>query len=180
MKRAIILFTFYTLLLGTPTFALANNGGGDDCVEENTENCDYQDLELPKVFLIGEYADEFEIASAEYSLQLMDACEQDMNKAYFKWLSMLQEMEDYADGLDFEIKGVKMWIKVFWDKDGTIDHIAYYLKPNSRNVNVDRLSAFFSSFMNQYQFPLEAKEKFSNYGSAAFPIVSRRKNTDNK
>lgn len=138
----------------------------------------YADLELPKVFLIGEYIEEFDLASAEYKLQLLEACEQDMHRAYFKWLSMLQEMENYADALEFDIKGVKMWIKVFWSPEGDIDHIAYYLKPNSKNVNVDELTAFFSSFIKQYKFPLTTDAKFSNYGSASFPVVSKRKTAE--
>lgn len=164
-----------------PIFAFGNTGGDEDCDSENTEICvEQQDVELPKVFLIGEYAEEFDAASAEYSLQLIDACKKDMNIAYIKWLSMLQEMENYAETLGFEIKGVKMWVKVFWDTNGTIDHIAYYLKPHSRNVDVNELTAFFMSFMNQYEFPLIAEEKFSNYGSAAFPIVTRRKSSTTK
>lgn len=179
MKGAIIKYTFVAMLFATPFFAFANTVGDDEC-EDTAEYCEVQIVDLPKVFLIGEYAEEFDLASAEYSLQLMEACNQDMNQAYFKWLSMLQEMEDYAETLDFEIKGVKMWIKVFWDTNGKIDHIAYYLKPNSRNVDLDELTAFFMSFMNQYEFPLITEEKFSNYGSAAFPIVSSRKSTDKK
>lgn len=178
MKGAIIKITLLTLLFTAPVMAYAYTGGEDDCAEDHTETCVDQDLELPKVFLIGEYAEEFDLASAEYSLQLIDACKQDMNLAYFKWLSMLQEMEDYAESIDFEIKGTKMWIKVFWDTNGKIDHIAYYLKPNSRNVDLDELTAFFMSFMNRYEFPLITEEKFSNYGSASFPIVSRRKSAD--
>lgn len=178
MNGVIKKLIFFSLVSCLPMLAFANTGGDEDCENEAVETCYEQDVELPKVFLIGEYAEEFDLASAEYSLQLIDACKQDMNLAYYKWLSMLQEMEEYAETLGFEMKGVKMWIKVFWAENGKIDHIAYYLKPKSRNVNVDELTAFLMSFMNKYEFPLITEEKFSNYGSAAFPIVSRRKNID--
>lgn len=134
----------------------------------------YQGAQLPKVFLIGEYSEEFENMSMEYKSNLMKACEYDMDVAFQKWMSMLQEMEAYADQIEYDIKGVKIWMKVFWKNDGSIKHIAYYLKPRSRNTDTEELSAFFSSFMNNYRFPLISKEKYSHYGSAAFPTVPKR------
>ncbi len=145
--------------------AFANNGGGDECEDQNAD--------LPKVFLIGEYAEEFETASSEYRLQLMEACNNDMEKAFNAWVGMLTEMEDYAEQLDIDIKGVKMWVKIFWNEDGQIAHIAYYLKPHSKNIDVDELTAFLMSFMNRYSFPVESAEKFSHYGSASFPTLYR-------
>ncbi len=136
---------------------------------------DIKEVNLPKVFLIGDFADEFEEVSKEYKTQLLEVCEYDMSRAYFKWLVMLQEMEDMAESIDFDIKGVKMWLKVFWNEDGTIAHLAYFLKPRSRNINKDELTAFLYTFVDQYSFPLEAEQKFSHYGNASFPVVGRRK-----
>lgn len=179
MNGAIKKIIFFSLITCSPFFAFANTGGDEDCENEVVEICEEQDVQLPKVFLIGEYPEEFDQASNDYKLQLIDACGQDMNRAYYKWQSMLIEMEDYAEALGVDINGVKMWIKVFWATDGQIDHIAYYLKPRSRNMNVDELSVFFISFMKRYKFPLITKEKYSNYGSASFPTVSKRRNNDN-
>jgi len=91
---------------------------------------------------------------------------------------MLIEMEDYAQALGFDIMGVKMWIKVFWAENGKIDYIAYHLKPRSRNISQDALTAFLTVFTKDYEFPLIADEKYSNYSFANFPIVSMRKNND--
>lgn len=131
----------------------------------------YQGSQLPKVFLIGEYSEEFEAMSAEYKENLMGICEYDMELAYKKWVSMLQEMETYADRIKYDIKGVKIWLKVFIEPDGTVKHIAYYLKPRSRNVDVEELTAFLSSFMSNYKFPLVGKSRYTHYGSAAFPTI---------
>lgn len=123
----------------------------------------------PKIFLIGEQPQVFENLSTDYQKLLLDVCDDDMTKAYGKWIDMLQAMETYADDISFDIKGVKLWLKVFWEKDGTIAHIAYHLKPDSKNVKTKYLSAFLKSFSDNYKTRCEAKDRFSQYSSASFP-----------
>lgn len=177
MKGLVLNIAYTILLLSTPIVAFGTDGSEDkDC----EEYCIEQDVDLPKVFLIGEYAEEFETASEDYRLQLLDACDQDMGVAFDKWLGMLEEMENFAELIDFDIKSVRMWLKVFWGKDGKIDHIAYYLKPNSKNVDVNMLTAFFQTFMESYTFPLAAGEKYSHYGSASFPTIMRYRKRNSK
>ncbi|MEM1323515.1 MAG: hypothetical protein AAGG75_24835 [Bacteroidota bacterium] len=128
-----------------------------------------EDTILPKAFIIGEYEKQFETLNIEHSTMLLAVCDNDMNLAFSKWLSMLKEMEAYADVIGYDLKSLKLWLNVFWEKEGKIKHIAYYPKPGSRNVNLEELSAFFSSFMNHYTFPLVAEVDYSHYGSASFP-----------
>lgn len=133
-----------------------------------------QDTIPLKVFLIGEDQKSFEKLSLEYQDLLLTACDDDMEDAFMKWMQMLRDIEAYSEDLDYDIKGVKMWLKVFWGPEGTIRHIAYFLKPNSRNINIDQLTAFFKSFISQYKFPVVHSESYSHYGSAAFPTFPRR------
>ncbi|MEZ4980178.1 MAG: hypothetical protein R2769_01040 [Saprospiraceae bacterium] len=133
-----------------------------------------QEGELPKVFLLGQYEKEYEMLSIDYKTLLLEACDNDLVAAHEKWQSMLMEMEAYADQIDFDINGVKIWVHVFWNASGTIDHLAYYLKPQSRNINTDELTAFFKSFSNHYQFPLISETKYAHYGSAGFPVYPMR------
>ena len=130
--------------------------------------------ELPKVFLIGEYTDAFDKLSAEYSYQLYDACDQDLSKAFSKWTVMMLDVQQAAEAQGIDIRGLRLWLKVFWAKDGSIEHIAYFLKPNSRNIETRKLTAFLTAFANNYVFPLEATQKYSHYASASFPIYVRR------
>ena len=125
----------------------------------------------PKVFLIGEQPQVFEDLSISYDKLLLDVCDDDMNKAYGKWVDMLQEMEKHATDINFDIKGVKLWLKVFWEKDGTIAHIGYHLKPDSKNVKTKYLSAFLKSFSQNYKTRCEAEVRFSQYSSASFPTM---------
>ncbi len=134
---------------------------------------------LPKVFILGEHEKAYEKLFDAHSTVLLEACNDDMDVAFDKWLSMLEEMEAYAISIDYDIKGIKVWLNVFWNKDGSIKHIAYHLKVNSRNIrNPEELTAFFSSFMNHYKFPIVTDRNFSHYGSASFPTFARRIKTE--
>ncbi len=129
---------------------------------------------LPPVFIIGEHEAAFNALMLDYQTLLLTACDDNMDMAYNKWLGMLEEMEAYANIVDIDLKGVKMWINVFWDEKGKIRHIAYYLKPQSRNIDTRYLTAFLTEFSKNYRFPLEYKEHYSHYGSANFPVFPRR------
>ncbi len=128
-------------------------------------------LSLPKVFLIGEYEEQYSLLYETYHDILLSVCHDDMNLAFSKWMDMLSEMETYAQHINFDLRGVKVWLKVFWSTTGKIDHISYYLKPNSRNIETADLSAFLSSFMNHYQLPINSVVRFTHNGSAAFPTA---------
>ena len=130
--------------------------------------------QLPPVFIIGEHEAAFNALTLEYQTLLLTACDDNMDLAYDKWLGMLEEMEAYANLVNVDLKGVKMWINVFWDKKGAIQHIAYHLKPQSKNVDTRYLTAFLTQFSQEYRFPLEFRELYSHYGSASFPVFPRR------
>ncbi len=132
---------------------------------------------LPKVFILGEHEKAYQKLYDQHSKVLLEVCNDDMDIAFDKWLSMLEEMEAYASSINYDIKGIKVWLNVFWDKNGKIKHIAYHLKVNSRNVKREELTAFFSSFMNHYTFPVVTDQNFSHYGSASFPTFARRLKT---
>jgi hypothetical protein len=129
-----------------------------------------QSTPIPKVFLLGQHESAYNQLAIEYSKLLLEACENNLLQAHEKWQSMLMEMQAYSEQIDFNINGVKVWIHVFWKADGTIAHIGYYLKPQSRNINTAELTAFFKSFSNHYQFPLIEAKNYSHYGSASFPV----------
>ncbi len=133
----------------------------------------YADTTLPQVFLIGEFESEYEAAIEEYSTLLLTACEMDMELAYSKWVSMLEEIEIASENYGLDLKGVKIWLNVFWEPNGSISHLAYYLKPISRNVDLEELESFFVEFIQSYRFPLGPGEKFSHFGTASFPVFAK-------
>ncbi len=135
---------------------------------------EYNDGQSPTVFLIGENTETFEKLSGKYETTLITACNGEMGDAYRKWMELMIALETYAEDNDFDINGSKMWIKFFWGEDGTIDHIAYHLKPNSRNIDTKSLTNLLEGFVAHYQMPVKFEYKFSHYASASFPTFYKR------
>ncbi len=138
-------------------------------------------LSVPPVFKIGEYEEQYPLLYETYDEILLSVCGDDMYVAFDRWMDMLHQMESYADQINFDLKGLKVWLKVFWDTSGRIDYLAYHLKPNSRNFEDLDIKAFFKSFTNYYQMAVESNSRFSHHGSAQFPTtlipgVARSKN----
>ena len=124
---------------------------------------------LPSVFILGEYDVQYESMMPNYRT-LLEACDGEMEEAFEKLTSMMQEMEAYAQLADYDLKGINAWMHFFWDKNGTIEHIGFHLKPNSRNVDTDELKQFLSEFARNYRMPLTANNQFAHYSSFSFPL----------
>ena len=127
------------------------------------------ELSLPSVFLIGEYEEQYASLYQQYQGILLSVCKDDMNLAFNKWMHMLDSMESYANEIGYSLNGIKVLLNVFWNEDGTVQYLSYYLKPNSLNVDSAELTAFFSSFVSRYRLPLNADMKFMHNGTAQFP-----------
>jgi hypothetical protein len=126
---------------------------------------------LPTAFIMGDYENQYENLYGEHSDILLTVCENDMESAFEKWMNMLGEMEAYADQIGYDLKGIKIFLNVFWDKSGKIDHIMYYPKPVSRNTDFEELTAFFKSFISNYDFPIKSESNFYHSGQASFPTT---------
>ena len=131
------------------------------------------DVELPKVFQIGDFTEDYEKLYLSH-INLLEVCDDNMQFAYDQWLHMLNKMDDMSGELGVDLKGVKLWLNVFWNKDGVINHLVYRPKPNSKNLDDATLSAFFKNFVKHYQLPIKADQSFTHYGGAAFPTLSSR------
>ena len=127
---------------------------------------------LPHVFKIGENEIQYEDLVSECSNPLLSVCQDSMDLAYRSWMGMLSEMEQYAEKSDFDIKGIKIWLNVFWDAEGTIKHLVYFPKPNSRNMDFDLLTKFLDKFVDTYQMESSESKCYSHYGSATFPTFA--------
>lgn len=129
--------------------------------------------QIPIVFVINQKPTVFESLHKEYSTLLLSACQEDMNKAFETWKELLQEISLFALEKDVDITGVKMWLKVFWSKDGQIKHIAYNLRPESKNIDRNELTQMLKQFVMSYQNSLaNTSSNFSHYGSVSYPIHS--------
>ncbi len=144
---------------------------------------DHTEIEAPlapTVFVLGQYQESYEALSAKFESSLLTACNNDLQEAYKKWMHMMSAMEAYSNQIDYDIRGLKIWLQVYWNPDGSLAHVAYHLKPNSRNFDYAELNAFFKSFSNHYELPLKSPVPYAHYGSASFPLYigSRRLHKD--
>lgn len=126
---------------------------------------------LPRVFVIGEFEKEYDRMTLRYPNSVLSACGDDVNQAFKLWMTLLQEMQVFAKKTNFELNGAKFWLNTFFAKDGSIDYMAYYLKPNSRNIPEKEMKAFLLSFMSQHKIAKTNKNGFAHYGHVSFPIL---------
>jgi len=125
--------------------------------------------ETPKVFLVGEQENEYADLIDQYSQSLIGISNDSIELAYINWMYLLYDMESYSHKIGFDLNGIKLWINVFWNKNGNIDYISYYPKPNSKNMEFNKLTAFLSEFIKNYKPRMKSNENFAHFGSAKFP-----------
>ena len=158
------------LIFSTSIFFLALNSLSAQVTPEQQD--------LPKVFVLGDHETLYEDLLAEYDQSLLEVCELDIDQAFSVWISMIEELEAYASQIDYDINGIRAWFHVFFDTDGSVDYIAFHLKPQSRNVDLEEFTGFLESFMNLYKVPMTTGVKYFNYTSVAFPSRFQQLNTD--
>jgi len=122
--------------------------------------------------MIGQNELEYENLVSRCNSPLLTVCQDSMDVAYRLWMGMLSDMEQFAEQSDFDIKGIKIWLNVFWNADGTIQHLVYFPKPNSRNMDFDLLTRFFRKFTSNWAMISQDQLCFSHYGSATFPTFA--------
>lgn len=130
--------------------------------------------ELPRAFQIGEYENGYGNLIKLYPESLLSTSNDSIELAYVNWMYLLYDMEQHSKLIDVDLKGLKIWLNVFWKKNGSIDYITYYPKPNSRNVDFNKITAFFIDFINNYKVRLKGNDNFSHFGSARFPSFAER------
>ncbi len=155
---------FFAFLCSLPVMFLGQVNGQNS---SNVSGPAY--LAMPKVFKLGENGQQYENLMPRYQ-SLLEACGGDMRLAHGKLHDMMEEMEVFADSLGYDLNGIKAWMHFFWKEDGSIEHIGFYLKPNSRNVDTARLGAFLKKFSQHYQLPVTADAKYSHYSTFSFPV----------
>lgn len=133
-----------------------------------------QSDELPAVFMLGEQEQAYETLKEQYSQTLLEVTDYNTQEAFTNWMSMMEEMERYANKIKFDIDGIKIWLHAFWNPDGSISHMGYLLRPDSRNIDEVELAAFLKTFMKRYTFEITSNKPFSHYTGANFPIYGRK------
>lgn len=134
---------------------------------------------LPTVFVLGEYESSYDELVQTYPQSLLEACACSKEDAFAKWVGMLNELDIYARKQSIDIRGVKLWLHVFYNADGSVKHIAYHLRPNSRQVETEMLAPLLEGFARQYSFPVTGAQGFAHYSTGAFPVFGELTGANN-
>ena len=130
--------------------------------------------QVPKIIEGTQNGPLLEELNGQYKASLFSASERDFAKTIHNWRLFLLSMQEYAASINFDLKGVKIWLKVYWAKDGSIEHMAYILSDRSINVDPSDLEGFLRSFMRNYKLPLVHKQRFAYDSQVLFPLPYRR------
>ena len=129
---------------------------------------------FPQVCFIGDHQREYDKMISRYNEPLLDVCQNNMDKAFEEWTSILQDLEVYADHHGFDLKGVKIWANIFCGTNGKIEHFVFYPKPNSKNIDYDKMKEVVTAFIKTYPASQPVSKKpYSHYGTASFPVFAR-------
>ena len=146
--------------------------------QDNNSVQDTNSFDIPQVFMIGEYSEYYADLSLDHPDILLSVFQNDMDFAFEKWAGMLVEMEHYSEEIEYDIKGLKIWFNIYFNPDGTIKYLAFFPKPNSRNIPVEELTAFFKNFAKVYKMNVTTENGFQHSASAAFPTFFSQINTE--
>lgn len=114
------------------------------------------------------------VFNKSYSTSLLVAADTSLSKMRQTWEDMLIQLEELSEEEQIDLRGVKLWLKVYWRTDGAIAHIAYQLQPRSLNISRAELEALLTYFVQQYRPNLRYKEPFAHQTSVGFPTYLQR------
>ncbi len=134
---------------------------------------------LPTVFVLGEYESSYDELVQTYPQSMLEACACSKEDAFAKWIGMLNEFDIYARKQNVDIRGVKLWLHVFYNNDGSVKHIAYHLRPNSRQLDADVIAPLLEGFARQYRFPITGNQGYAHYSTGAFPVFGELTGSSN-
>ena len=134
---------------------------------------------MPTVFVLGEYESGYEELVQAYPQSLLEACACTKEAAFAKWVGMLNELDVYARKQSVDIRGVKLWLHVFYNGDGSVKHIAYHLRPNSRQIEPEVIAPILEGFARQYRFPVTGDMGYAHYSTGSFPVFGELTGSNN-
>lgn len=125
----------------------------------------------PVVFYIGEYEDNYETLIQNNSASLYNAFDNNPDMTMKFWEEWFKNFEDYAEKKGKSVYGVKLWVHLFWEKEGKVSHLAFYPKPESVHRDYDELKKLFLEYIKNAEYPRLACEKpFAHSGTIHFPV----------
>jgi hypothetical protein len=125
------------------------------------------------IFEIGKDEQNYRTISEAYPETLLSWKKDDYTQSALLWFDFLKSMETYAEAIQFNLNGLKLWIHIFWNEKGEISHVGYFVHPESRQIDKKELNAFLSAYSRLAKKPdFKSGMKISHYTSASFPTFA--------
>ena len=125
------------------------------------------------IFEIGKDEQNYRTICEAYPETLLSWKKDDYTQSALLWFDFLKSMETYADAIQFNLNGLKLWIHIFWNEKGEINHVGYFVHPESRQIDKKELNAFLSAYSRLAKKPdFKSGMKISHYTSASFPTFA--------
>lgn len=137
---------------------------------------------LPLVFNLGDDQPAYGRETISHYISLSQACDNDMKVAFGRLSEMVSCMEEFARQQRLDLNGVRAWMHFFWSENGKLEHIGFYLKPGSRQIDEDTFADFLRDFTLRYRMVVSTDQKFAHYASFSFSIngVNQLRDAANK
>ncbi len=128
-------------------------------------------LRFPSVFVMDETSELFvEKLDDEYHNSMLKVFSGSLTETGDRVVDLVSSIENYATTMNFNIKGVRFYYNAYFREDGSIAYFAYMLRPESRNIDTNSLTAFLANFITKYKMKVPPKnsKKFSASGLTAY------------
>jgi hypothetical protein len=129
--------------------------------------------EFPLVFEINKYQDSYDAFLTLSDQMLLSVCDNYVALTYQLWNEMLGELENFALTKKMDLSGAKMFIRVIWNKDGSVKHFAFESRANSKPFDKENFTTIATEFCTNYKLPKSHNSSFFHYGSVNFPVKKR-------
>ncbi len=123
-------------------------------------------------FFIGDHESYYHQLTSNHRSSLLEASDNSMSASYENWTKLMKELETFCFEKHMDIRGTKLWINVFWNKDGNIENIVFHPKHNSKKLDYHQLKSLFTLFIQEAPTQIAFDQSYAHYGSASFPIIS--------
>ncbi len=137
--------------------------------QSGSDNHHISKINLPSSFLIGENEQAYDGILLQYSRGLVDLCG-GTEKTFDIWTRVMADLEEFSKKNDMDLRGLKLWMNMFFNNAGGIDYIVYYPKPNSKNMEFEKLTRLFSAFCKEYRTSFVVGEKCMLNATVSFPF----------
>ncbi len=128
-------------------------------------------LKLPSVFVIDETTEILvEKLDDEFHHSMLKVFNGSLSETGDRIVDLVSGIENYANTMNFNIKGVRFYYNAYFNEDGSIAFFAYMLRPESRNIDTNSLTAFLANFISKYKMKVPPKnnKRFSTSGLTAY------------